>query len=355
MYIPTTTHVTPLATIRRERLLPQPGFVLVDNGERVEASTVVAKSETFAKHYYFDLLQKLDVTLAEVQKYTRVQAGVIVEKNEIMAVRPTLLGMGKRDVKAPAKGTVVEVRDGKILFAATGPDLELKAGYPGVISSVNPEWGVMLEAPGALIQGAWGNGRQEYGLMKMLVNDPSQPLPVELLDASARGTIIVAGTVSDAALKACENAKIRGLIVGSLSAAQLRAVRLAKFPVLVVEGFGTQVMSSHAWTLFADHNGRDVFIDARPADRWEGRRPEAIIPLPHPGGTVPLPSDGQALSEGKRVRITRAPYAGAVGTVTMILSRKEVTPSGIQAEAARVDIENQGEAIIPLANLEIYE
>jgi hypothetical protein len=355
MYIPTTTHVTPLATIRRERLLPQPGFVLVDNGERVEASTVVAKAETFVKHFYFDILQRLNIPLAEAQQYIRVQAGLAVEKNEILAQRPTMLGMSKLTVRAPAKGTVVEVRDGKILFAAIGPDVELKAGYPGVIASVNPEWGVMLESPGALIQGAWGNGRQEYGVIKVLVNDPSQPLATELLDASARGTIIVAGSVNDAGLKACDNAKIRGLILGSISAAQIRSVRLAKFPVLVVEGFGKQVMSHHAWTLFADHNGRDAFIDARPMDRWEGRRPEVIIPLPHPGGAVPLPSDGQALAEGKRVRVTRAPYAGNVGTITMMLPRKEILPSGVHAEAARVDLENQGEMVIPLANLELYD
>ncbi len=355
MYIPTTTHVSPLATIRRERLLPQPGFVLVDEGERVEATTVVAKAETFAKHFYFDLLERLGVSLAEVQQYIRVQAGIAVEKNEILAQRPTMLGMSKKVVRAPAKGTVVDVQDGKVLFAATGQEIEIKAGFPGVIASVNPEWGVMLEAPGALIQGAWGTGKQEYGLLKVLVNDPTQPLPVELLDASARGAIIVAGSADDKALKACETAKVRGLILGSLSASYIRAARLLRFPVLVVEGFGKHVMSQNAWTLFADHNGREAYLDARPADRWEGRRPEVIIPLPPPGGSIPLPADGQAISEGKRVRVARAPYTGEVGTVTRVLSRKEVLPSGVQAEVARVDLENKGEVTVPLANLEIYE
>ena len=353
MYIPTTVHVTPLATIRRERLLPQPGYVLVADGERVEAATVVAKTEIYSRHYFFDLTQRLNVPLDQAEKHVRVQPNNAIEKREIIAQRAGLFG--PKTVRAPAKGTVVEVKNGKVLFAVTGPELEVKAGFPGVVVSLNPDWGVMIETPGALVQGVWGTGKQEYGLLKMLVNDPTQPLSPELLDPSCAGAIVMAGLADDKALRLAESVKIRGLIVGGLSSALLRLARSLSFPTLVVEGFGKQMMSAQAWTLLADHNGREVFLDTRPVDRWEGRRPEVIIPLPHPGGTVALPADGQALSEGKRVRVTRAPYSGALGTLTHLPERMAVLPSGVQAPVAQVELDGQGSVTVALANLEIYE
>ncbi len=355
MYIPSTTHVTPLATIRRERLLPQPGYVLVNEGDHVEATTVVAKTEAYARHYLFDLTQRLNASAEQTGKYVRAQIGVALERGEMIAQRSILLGLRSLQVRAPAKGVVAEVKNGKVLFAAVGAAIELKAGFPGLVSSVNPDWGVMIDTPGALIQGAWGTGKQDYGPLKMLVNDPEQPLPVDLLDGSCKGAIVVAGAADDQSLRLAEAIKVRGLILGSLPAAFLKLARSLPFPVLLVEGIGKQVMTAPAWTLFADHNDREAFLDTRPPDRWEGRRPEVIIPLPHPGGTLPLPADGQALVEGKRVRVLRAPYRGAVGTVVSLPPRMERLPSGVQTFVAEVALEGQETITAPLANLEIYE
>jgi hypothetical protein len=175
-----------------------------------------------------------------------------------------------------------------------------------------------------------------------------------LLDASCRGAIVVAGATDEAGLQACVKAKVRGLVLGSLSASVVKNMRV-NFPVLVVEGFGKQIMPIHAWMLLADHNGREIFLDARPADRWEGRRPEVIIPLPHPGSAVPLPADGQPLMEGKRVRIIRAPYASRVGTVMRLPERLAVLPSGVQAPVAHVELDDRSVVVAPLANLELYD
>jgi hypothetical protein len=355
MYIPTTTHVTPLATIRRERMLPQPGYVLVDEGDRVEAATAVARAETYGRHYLYDLPRMLDLPLQQVAKYLRVQAGAAVNKGDPLASRPTLLGLSSVAVPAPAGGAVVEIKDGQLLFAATGPVIEIKAGFPGTVLSINADWGVQLETAGALIQGAWGNGKQEYGVLKMLVNDPAQPLAVELLDAGSKGAIVVAGTTDEKGLRLAEKRKLRGLVLGSLPSGLIKAARSLSCPVLVVEGFGKRVMSQQAWSLLADNNTREAAVDARPPDRWEGRRPELIIPLTHPGGQLAQPPDGQALTVGRRVRVNRLPYAGQVGTVTLMPERGAAMPSGVLAAVAHVELEEQGTVVVPLANLEICE
>jgi hypothetical protein len=281
--------------------------------------------------------------------------GVALSKGEIIAQRQTMLGFSSVKVAAPARGTVVEISIGHVLFAATGAEIEIKAGFPGNIASVNTDWGVQLETPGALIQGAWGNGRVEYGVLKMLVNDPSQPLAAELLDATAKGAIVVCGTTDEKGLRLAEQRKVRGLIVGSLSSALMRLARSLPFPVLVVEGFGKRLMAQQAWSLLADHNTREASLDSRPSERWENRRPEIIIPLPHPGGALPLPADGQGLAEGRRVRINRLPYAGLIGTIDSLPARMEVSASGVLAPVARVSLEDQGTVVVPLANLDLYE
>ncbi len=53
--------------------------------------------------------------------------------------------------------------------------------------------------------------------------------------------------------------------------------------------------------------------------------------------------------------INRAPYAGQVGNIVRLPARMETVPSGVLAPVALVDLEDQGNVVIPLANLELYE
>jgi hypothetical protein len=53
------------------------------------------------------------------------------------------------------------------------------------------------------------------------------------------------------------------------------------------------------------------------------------------------------------VLVTRAPYAGQIGTLSNILLGLSVLPSGIKAQAAEIRLENGDNVVVPLTNLEV--
>lgn len=355
MYLPTSTHILPLVNIRCERLLPHAGYVITHEGARVDADDVVAKTEAGGRHYIFDLARRLQVSPAQADKYVRAKPGMALEQGDTLAVRRTLLGLSRLSVRSPAKGTVIEVGNGRLLYEAAGSVFELRAGLSGVVVDVIPEHGVTIEATGAVVQGVWGSGRQDFGLIKVVETDAHAPIPVEALDSSARGAIVVGHQADVALLRKAELNKVRGLILGSMPAALLSMMRMLSFPVLITEGFGRRPMSELAWGLLAGNNGREAFVDARPTDRWNGRRPEVIIPLPSASSAMPVPASGQPLKNGQRVRVLRAPFLGAVGKVKYMPPRAQYLPSGVLALVAQVEQGDHTTITAPLANLEILD
>ncbi len=354
MYIPTTFHVLPLVTISRDRMLPRPGELLVQEGDRVDATTIIARADTVTRHYIFDLTQRLQAPVADVDKYVKVPPGEIVEKGDGLAVRPIMLGFRRLSVSAPANGTMVDVINGRMLFAAAGNGVELRAGFAGVIASIVPEYGATLETAGALVQGMWGSGRQSFGVMRTATTAPDLPIDASALDEGSKGMILVGGTADQRAFRSAETVKVKGMVLGSISASLIPTIRALSYPVLLTESFGSGAMSESAWSLLSNHDGREAMIDGRPADRWTGHRPEVIIPLPSPGAP-PSPAEGAPLVVGRRVRALRPPHLGAVGIIQQLVERPQLLPSGVQASSAYVELESGGAELVPLANLEVFE
>ena len=100
------------------------------------------------------------------------------------------------------------------------------------------------------------------------------------------------------------------------------------------------------------NDNREVVINAEPYNRLAGTRPEVIIPLPAPGQPS-LPQDAKELTPGQKVRIVRAPYAGAVGTLGGIRPGLSVFPSGVRAPAGNVVLLDGESVQVPLVNLEV--
>ena len=248
---------------------------------------------------------------------------------------------------------MVAVGGGQILLETGDASVQLKAGIPGTVVHIIPNRGALIRTVGALIQGTWGNGRIESGVLLNLTEKSDDVLSASRLDVSLRGSIILAGLVKDVeTLRTAAELPVRGLILSSISPGLLPVAQQMRFPIVAIDGFGQIPMNSAAYKLLTSNAKRDVTINAEAFNRYTGARPEVIIPLPV-SQEPSEPIDVDTLEVGKTVRMRRAPHAGAIGTLTKLHPGLSSLPSGLRAKAAEVKLENEEKILVPLVNLEI--
>jgi hypothetical protein len=212
-----------------------------------------------------------------------------------------------------------------------------------------------LETTGVLIQAKWGNGREDFGVMRMIGEGPESRLQTGQLDINLRGAVLVAGMCDHPApLHQATELSVRGVILGSISSELIPVARRLPYPLVVLEGFGRFAINEPAYNLLGSNVGREAAIDARPSAPYAVRKPEVIIPLPATKETD-LPDEVILLESGVRVRILRSPYQSKVGIVQEILGEAVVYPSGVRARSALVALESEGSVTVPLANLEVLQ
>lgn len=351
-YLAPVTHVLPLTTVRRERRLPIPGSVTVRVNERVQAQDVVAEAELAPRHYFLDLSRGLGVPVRQTGRHLVRSRGDRVEAGELIAGP---VGVARRTVRAPADGRIAAVAEGRVLFQARGRPFELRAGFPGVVISTDGVRSVNLETTAALLQGVWGNGKQDFGVLRTVGEGPGSRLQPAGLDIQLRGAVLVAGYADNPApLHQATELSVRGLILGGLSSALIPVARRLPYPVIVMEGFGELPISEPIYGLLKNNAGREAAVEARPMTHYLNERPEVIIPLPSNRDVNP-PEEVIPLAVGRRVRIIRGSERGAVGIVSEIPDKAVGYPSGLLARSAVVRVEGAGAITAPLANLEILE
>jgi hypothetical protein len=241
------------------------------------------------------------------------------------------------------------------LIEVENPPFELRAGYPGTVSELLDDHGAIIEATGALIQGVWGNGRIDFGLLFVLAHAPDEILQSNQLDVSLRGSIALAGHCQNAEiLKSAGDLPLRGLILSSMDVSVVPVALKMRYPIVVIEGFGHIPMNSAAYKLLSTNGQREVAINAEQWNPLTGVRPEIFIPLPA-ADNLPLPPDTDEFSVGQQVHVFRAPYAGKIGRIVELLPGMNALTNGLSTQAALVEMENGDTVLIPLANLEVLE
>jgi hypothetical protein len=333
-------------------MLPSPGKVLARRGQKVGATDVVARANLHPEHLLLDIARGLGVSEEKSDQLIQYRVGEKVSEGDVLAGP---VGMTKRVMRAPSNGRVIIAGGGQILMEVESEPFELIAGLPGIVTDLIEDRGVIIETTGALIQGVWGNGLVDYGLMYVLAEAPGDVLDTDSVDISFRGSIILGGYCNDAeVLKLAASLPLRGLILGCIDASLLPLAARMPFPVVVVEGFGFLEMNAAAFNLLTTNERRDVVLNADLWDIYTGKRPEIMIPLPA-SGNPSLPSDSGTFSVGKQVRILRKPHVGKVGKIIDLLSGMTSLQNGVLAKAAKVELESGEKVDIPLANLDVLE
>lgn len=345
-------HVLPMTRIRRHRLLPITGRVLVRKSQVVSAVDVVGEANQNPKHVLLDIARGLGVGINEVDQHLQRAAGDVIAEGDILAGP---VGWGKRVVRAPCAGRVVLIGCGKLLLEQESVPQQVLAGLPGEVISLIPGRGAVIESIGALVQGVWGNGAINFGLLKVLIKKTEDILSVDQLDFDLRGSVVFGGYCGEErVLRAAADLPLKGLILSSMSSSLIPVASEITFPIIVIEGFGLLPVNSAAFNLLVTSDMREIALNAEIADPYTGQRPEVFISLPV-NQMVHEPKDATIFAPGQKVRVIRAPYKSQIGTLMSMKPGLDVLPNGIKTKSGEVELENSIRVKLPLVNLEVLE
>ncbi len=355
MYYPAEIQVTPLTNVRRERVLPVPGEILVRTGDHVEARQVVARTELTSDFRIIPVARLLGIPASKTKRHLRVKPGDEVKRGQVIARKGRLPA---RSVRSPINGMVKASGGGRVLIEAPSTPFELFAYISGTVVNVLEPHGLIIETTGAVIQGMWGSGGgsrgENLGILKCVSKSPDETLRAQSVDLSCRGMILVGGSgMSDTVLEQAQEIQVGGIVVGGISPELIPQVEQLPFPVVATEGIGTTPMAEPIFELLTTNDGREASISGRVQSRWPVMHPEIVIPLPAQSLPPSQIQAGAPLSVGTQVRAVRAPYMGAVGKIVTLPAQARRTETGGKALGAEVDLGQETPVFIPLANLEV--
>ncbi|VAW31544.1 hypothetical protein MNBD_CHLOROFLEXI01-4290 [hydrothermal vent metagenome] len=345
-----STIVQTQTKIRRERVLPKGGEIVVRVGQEVSPIQVVARTTMATDFAILSAAEKLEVAPEALAEYLQVEKGASVEAGAVLASRKRLLG--KRQVVSPVDGIFFDVVNGRIAIQPTSDWLEMRALVSGRIVSYIGDRGVMIETSGSLIQAAWGSGQEGAGKLMLVSSTPSALLTPDQLGGDVTGKLLVIGYLNSVELfHRAEDLGVRGLIVGSTTAELCQASRSSPLPLIVTDGIDANGMLPPIFDLLQQANGRSASLFGR-YNAAIGQRPEIILPQ---AATLGLDATTvkQNLTLGQLVRILGTTQAARVGTIKHIYQRLQPTPIGVKTYGVDVELADGQLLFVPIANLDI--
>ena len=150
--------------------------------------------------------------------------------------------------------------------------IEVLAHIPGVVKSIVPDYGAVVETVGAYIQGVFGIGYEAYGQLLLLSDGPREPILSERMDKEdVKGKVLVGGSyASDEVVRKAKEKGAAGLIIGGVDQKSLVSVlgkemsagitgyEESDFTIIMLEGFGELPMNEQAWDILSSREG-DVY------------------------------------------------------------------------------------------------
>lgn len=336
--------------IRRERVLPKGGEIVVRVGQEVSPIQVVARTTMASDFAILSASEKLGIDPADLGEHLRVEKGAPVEAGAVVASRKRFLSEQK--VVSPVDGVFFDVVNGRIAIQPTSDWLEMRALVAGRVVSYVANRGVMLETSGSLIQAAWGSGQEGHGRLKMLGSAPNTTLTPDHLQLDVTGQVLAVGCLNNLDLfHRAEDLGVRGLIVGSSTAEICRASQASPLPLIVTDSIGGTGMTPPIFELLQQADGRSVSLFGA-YKAAAGQRAEIILPQAASLG-LDAATVKKTLERGQLVRILGTAQAGQVGRIKHIYQRLQSLEIGLKVPGVDVTLADGQVVFVPSANLDV--
>ncbi|MBN1948288.1 MAG: hypothetical protein JW784_00960 [Candidatus Cloacimonetes bacterium] len=363
--------ITGSIVLRKDRILPLKGDVLVKKGDQVKAEDLVAETLLPGKVVPFNLANKLGVTANILKDYLRVKEGDILKKGQTMAETRGFLGMFKTVVKSPIEGEVENISSitGQMLLREPRIPVQIKAFMDGLVVDIIENEGVIIENKSAYIQGIFGVGGETTGEIMMIAEAPDEIVTTQKINESCRGKVIVLGSlVTYDVIKKAIQSGVAAIISGGIDDHDLKVLlgynigvaitghEDIGITIIVTEGFGEIKMAEKTYALLKRFNGHRTSVHGKTQIRAGVMRPEIIIPLEFKKEDLTVAESKMSLLEiGTTIRVIRQPNFGIIGKVTGLPEKLVPVESETLVRVLEAELENGEKVIIPRANVEVIE
>jgi len=358
--------------IRRKRLLPIKGTVLVSEGDHVEAQKVVAETFMPGEVIPINVANLLSLPPKDLPECMLVNEGDVIELNDPIAETKGIFGLFKNECKCPEQGTVETISDitGQVILRGEPHPVQVMAFVPGTVVEVLPEQGIVIEADVSFIQGIFGIGGETFGKIHMASETNKQPLTEDLITPDMEGKIIIGGArITAEGIKKAVEIKAAGIVSGGIDDQDLKdflgydlgvAITGSEkkgLTLIITEGFGDIAMAEKTFSLLKMRDGADASITGATQIRAGVIRPAIIIPVDDSMPEAKHNSDHKVgvLEIGFPVRIIRDPYFGKIGEIHELPAEPEPLDSGTRTRVLRVKLESSEIVTVPRANVELIE
>ncbi|MBE7533978.1 MAG: hypothetical protein HND44_18870 [Chloroflexi bacterium] len=344
-----TTIIQPHMKIRRERVLPQSGEMIVKIGTEVSPGQIVARTPLQTVFAIVDAGQILDVSPEKVNALMEVENNAAVDEGTVLAKKK---GLRARQVLSPVAGKLYDVINGRIFIQQTAEWVETPALVSGKVVSHVGDRGVVIETYGAFIQGIWGSRKENHGKLKIISRSNNGFLAKDQLTDDVNKHILAVGRLEHIeVLHLAQEMAVAGIIAGSMTADLCDAAYQLNYPIILTDGVGKQSMSPIIFNLLQQVEGRETSLFAN-YDASRGQRPEIIIPEPATPSSEAVQAN-KPLQIGQKVRLLRAPFVGQTGEVAEIFTLSQLLATGAKAPGANIRLADGQVVFTPFANVDV--
>lgn len=358
-------------TIWRDRILPVPGKISVKIDELVNYDDIVAETHIPGDVTLIKAAFETGLEPVEIPRIMLKKVGESFVEGEIIGLNKSFFGLFKTEIKAPIDGVIEHISEvtGTITLRHLPIPIHKTAYISGKIIKIFPDFGVRIQTIGSIVQGIFGLGGENHGLVKIIAS-PDEVITVDLIKNEYAGKVVVGGSlITPEALQTASSVGVKGIICGGVMKDDITqflgydiGVAITgdeKIPLtfIITEGFGKMSMAGHTYKLLESVEGKMACINGATQIRAGVMRPEIIVPITE-ATEIQDESDELAhgMTPGTLVRKIRAPYFGAIGMIEELPVELQNIQTESKVRVALLKLLEEDETILaPRANVEIME